>query len=75
MSFVTIEGSATWFQWPLSRCVDSCGEKIKLREVEAPSSSITIGHRGRRLCRHADPLYGERMCAFIVPKRSGTSPY
>jgi len=74
MSFVTIEGVRNLvFNGRVKDVVDRGGEKINCGEVEAAIlQHPTVG--AVACVAMPDPLYGERMCAFIVPKAAADEP-
>jgi 2,3-dihydroxybenzoate-AMP ligase len=74
MSFSTINGVRNLvFNGRVKDVIDRGGEKINCSEVEA-----AIGLHpavGAVACvAMPDPMYGERMCAFIVPQTGGDDP-
>jgi 2,3-dihydroxybenzoate-AMP ligase len=74
MSFRTIDGVRNLaFNGRVKDVIDRGGEKINCGEVEA-----AIGQHpavGAVACvAMPDPLYGERMCAFIVPRTGADDP-
>jgi non-ribosomal peptide synthetase component E (peptide arylation enzyme) len=73
MRFLTIEGERYLvFEGRVKDVVDRGGEKINCSEVE--NALILHPAVGAVACvAMPDPLYGERMCAFIVP-REGAEP-
>ncbi len=73
MRFLTIEGERYLvFEGRVKDVVDRGGEKINCSEIE--NALILHPAVGAIACvAMPDPLYGERMCAFIVP-REGAVP-
>ena len=74
MSFTTIDGVRNLvFKGRVKDVIDRGGEKINCGEVEA-----AIGLHpavGAVACvAMPDPMYGERMCAFIVPQEGADDP-
>jgi long-subunit acyl-CoA synthetase (AMP-forming) len=74
MSFTTIDGVRNLvFKGRVKDVIDRGGEKINCGEVEA-----AIGLHpavGAVACvAMPDPMYGERMCAFIVPQAAADDP-
>ncbi len=73
MRFLTVEGERYLvFEGRVKDVVDRGGEKINCSEIE--NALILHPAVGAIACvAMPDPLYGERMCAFIVP-RDGAAP-